>query len=498
MKSIFPRTAAFQHSSVPSFALAILALAIPISAILPVTAAAQQSGSLLVSPLVMAQPPLQQEAQHHHASEAAQEDKQPEGPALRLEELEQMALTKNPTLRQADAQLRAAQGRKLQAGLYPNPTVGYQGEQIRGGSFHGGEQGAFVQQEVVLGGKLKSARNVAEQERQQAVAERDEQKLRILNAVRLAYSQAVAAQETVTLRTSLVKLAQDVVETSKQLFNVGQADQPDVLQAQVEEDQAELALNGAQLNQQRIWKTLAAVVGNPTLPFSRLEGNLEDIPSLDPQEWLQKLLGESPAARIAQLGVARAQAQLDRARREPIPNLQLRGGIEQNQERLEGTTRAVGLQGFAEAGVQIPIFNRNQGAIEAARADVERAQLETKRVELLLRERLGPIVQNYLMAKTTAERYRSQTLPRAENAYKLYLQKYNGMTAAYPQVLISQRTLFQLKIDYSAALEAVWSNSIALKGFMLTDGLEAPTSPSEIDRPVRETNLPVSSMGPQP
>ena len=72
---------------------------------------------------------------------------------LRLEDLEQMGLANNPTLRQADAEVRATQGRWRQAGLYPNPTVGYQGEQIRGGSFRGGEQGAFVQQDIVLGGK---------------------------------------------------------------------------------------------------------------------------------------------------------------------------------------------------------------------------------------------------------------------------------------------------------------------------------------------------------
>jgi len=63
---------------------------------------------------------------------------------LTLAELEQIALNNNPTLAQAAAEIRAAAGRKLQSGLYPNPTVGYQGEQIRGGTQRGGEQGFFV------------------------------------------------------------------------------------------------------------------------------------------------------------------------------------------------------------------------------------------------------------------------------------------------------------------------------------------------------------------
>jgi outer membrane protein, heavy metal efflux system len=419
-------------------------------------------------------------------------------PALTLEQLEQMAFDRNPTLKQADAEVRAAEGRKRQAGLYPNPTIGYQGEQIRGGSFRGGEQGAFLEQDIVLGGKLGAAKNAFEQELKQAEVERQEQRLRVTNGVTIAYYQSLAAQETVALRTRLLKLAQDAAETSKQLFNVGQSDQPDVIQAEIEVEQAELGLVVAQQSQQQRWKALAAMVGNPGLPFSLLAGSLEDVPELDPEQWLGVLLADSPAVRISQVGVTRAEAAVNRARREPIPDLQIRAGFEQNRELMEPSGRPVGLQGFAEVGVRIPLFNRNQGNIQAAKANVERAKLETQRVQLLLRERVAPTVQNYLTAKTAVDRYRNQMIPRAEKAYALYLEKYNSMAAAYPQVLIAQRTLFQLRTDYVNALETLWVNSVALKGFMLTDGLEAPTPPSEIDRPIRETNVPTgNNMSPR-
>src|SRR5262249_24627826 len=47
---------------------------------------------------------------------------------LTLADLEHMALQGNPTLSQAAAQVEAARGRALQAGLYPNPTVGYEAD----------------------------------------------------------------------------------------------------------------------------------------------------------------------------------------------------------------------------------------------------------------------------------------------------------------------------------------------------------------------------------
>jgi cobalt-zinc-cadmium efflux system outer membrane protein len=417
---------------------------------------------------------------------------------LTLGELEQMAVSGNPTLAQAAAEIRAAAGRKAQSGLYPNPTVGYQGEQIRGGAQGGGEQGFFVSQDIVLGGKLGLNRRVFEQEKKQAEAEGEEQRLRVINSVRLLYYQAVAAQEMVDLRRKLGKLAEDAVNTSHQLGNVGQADQPDVLQAEVEGEQAALAVVAAEQKQLRVWRALSATVGKPELPLTRLAGSLYELPDDNSDQWLEAILRDSPAIKIAQLGVLRAEASLARAKREPIPDLQLRGGLQQNRELEATTNRPIGLQGFAEVGVRIPIFNRNQGNVQASRADVERAQREVQRIQLVLRERAAALVQNYVTSRATVEKYRSRMIPRAQKAYDLYLKSYGGMAAAYPQVLISQRTLFQLQSDYIGALETLWGNSITLKGFLLTDGLEAPSRPGGMDQPVRELNVPSStSMQPQ-
>lgn len=412
--------------------------------------------------------------------------------AITLEQLQQMALANNPTLAQAKAGVRAAAGRTRQAGLWPNPTIGYMGDEIRGGSFGGGEQGVFVQQNVILGNKLGLDRKVHAAEGNQAVAEADEQRLRVENGVRIAFYQSLAAQQMVEMRAKLSALANDAVETTRQLFNVGQADQPDVLQAQVEADQAELAVITEQQEQLRAWRVLAAVVGQPELPLTRLAGNLEDLPQLNAEQILQTTLRDSPAMKIAQLGVTRADAELTRARRESIPDLFLRGGYANNLEQL-GTSQpqSVGSEFFAEVGVNVPIFNRNQGNIQAAEADRERAAAEVQRVALVLRQMAAPVLQGYASSRAVADRYHASTLPNARQAYELYLQKYNEGAAAYPQVLIAQRTLFQLESGYIAALENVWIGAATLQGLLLTDGLDLPATPGELDRPVREINLPV-------
>src|SRR6476620_3226395 len=71
--------------------------------------------------------------------------------ALDLPELQRLALEYSPSLKQAAADVAAARGAAVQAGLYPNPTVGYQGDQI--GSGHtAGQQGGFVAQTFVTQG----------------------------------------------------------------------------------------------------------------------------------------------------------------------------------------------------------------------------------------------------------------------------------------------------------------------------------------------------------
>ncbi len=228
----------------------------------------------------------------------------------------------------------------------------------------------------------------------------------------------------------------------------------------------------------------------------KLEGKLQDTPPVNADELVEKIVAESPAVKIAELGVKRAEAALARAKREPIPDLQLRAGMQQNGELLSDG-RSVGLQGFADVGVRIPIFNRNQGNIATARADVERARREVERVKLVLRERSASVVQNYTFSQAAVDRYKNQMIPRAQKAYEMYTKKYREMAAAYPQVLIAQRTLMQLEVSYTTALETFATSSLSLQSYLLTDGLEAPSQPGGIDQPVREINIPFQ-MGASP
>jgi outer membrane protein, heavy metal efflux system len=414
------------------------------------------------------------------------------GALVTLEQAEKIAGESNPTLRQAEAEIRAAKARRQQSGLYPNPTVAYTGDEIRGGSVGGGKQGFFVQQTVVTGGKLGLSREVFGKEVKLAEMEAEEQKMRVQSAVKMAFLRMLAAQELLDARRDIAAIAQDSAETQRRLMNTGQADETEVLDAEVEAQRMRMSARMQENTLREEWRSLAAVIGQPDLPLTTVAGDLQKgWPEVNEEEAVEAIAKESPAVRIAEATELRAQSILGRARREAIPDVQVRGGMEYNNELLGSAPFAKGWEGIAEVAVQIPLFNRNQGNVAAARADIERAGQEKKRISLTLRERAASAVDQYANARLMAVEYRDEMLPLAKKAYGVMVEKYGQMLASYPRVLDAQRKLYELQIEYIAALEGVWTNGIALQGYLLTDGLEAPARPGEVDRPIRETNVPM-------
>jgi cobalt-zinc-cadmium efflux system outer membrane protein len=396
--------------------------------------------------------------------------------ALTLAELEQLALESNPTLQAAQAAIEAARGRARQAAAWPNPTVGYSAEEITVGDERPrGEHGFFVEQTIPLGGKLRLGREVFDRVADEAAAHGDLQGLRILSSVRTLFYEILTAERRIEVHERLAALGSEATGVTAQLFNVGAADRPDFLESEIEMRRVQLELTAARNDVFARRLQLAALVGREEIANRRLEGTIDAVlPDLEREMVTRALIEQSPQIRAARAAVARAQAVTARARRDTYPDLFLRGGAEYNREQDEGRGTPIGWQGVVEAGISIPLFNRNQGGIAAARAEETRAEAELRRVELSLRSRVAAEFATYLTALRAAESYRTDILPRAEQAYAMYLKRYREMAAAYPQVLVSQRTLFEMSREYVHQLDAAWRSALRLQGLLAGGGLQTP------------------------
>ena len=402
----------------------------------------------------------------------------PTAAPITLEELEQLALQNNPTGTAATAGIDAARGRTRQAGALPNPVIGYSGEEIKTGDLdRRGEHGFFVEQTIPLGGKLRLARNVFQKTIEQAEAVRDLQRLRILSSIRQTYYSVLLSERRIEVQERLAALASEAVGVTAQLFNVGAADRPDYLEIEIESRRLQLQLNRSRNERFAQRARLAALTGVREVADRPLAGTIDAaIPNLERDQIIRTLLEQSPELRAARADLERTRAVTARARRETFPDLFLRGGGAYNRELGEDTRRPIGWEATLEAGVSVPLFNRNAGGIAAARADETRAQAEVTRLELALQSRAATQFAEYLTALRAAETYRADILPRAEEAYRLYLSRYREMAAAYPQVLVAQRTFFEMSNEYLESLNEAWRAALQLQGFLAGDGLDAPAA----------------------
>jgi cobalt-zinc-cadmium efflux system outer membrane protein len=129
-------------------------------------------------------------------------------------------------------------------------------------------------------------------------------------------------------------------------------------------------------------------------------------------------------------------------------------------------------------GWNFPVFNRNQGTVREAMAEVTRARAEVARLELWLRQRLAEVFARYETALATVQTYRSETLPQAREAYQLTLGGYRQRRTPWAQVVLIQRMYSDLVEEYIERLLELRHSETEINGMMLVDGLAQPEPPT--------------------
>jgi cobalt-zinc-cadmium efflux system outer membrane protein len=382
-------------------------------------------------------------------------------PASRtLEELEGMALANHPALARAAARMRAAQGNAWQVGRPPNPRIGYSGEEI-GDDGTAGMQGGFVSQEFIRGGKLGLNRAAALQRVAVAEAEFEAERLRVVADVRVEFYRVLSAQREVELSRELSGVGEKAVETVNALLRAGTASRVELLQAQVEAEQARLAFEQARQRHRATWRRLASALAAPDLPLEPLAGDLaKDLPTFEYDAVLAELMAESPELAAARAEAARARFMVERERREPIPNLTVTAGVAKHF--VSGDTMANVMM-----ELPIPLWDRNEGGITRAMGEQMAAEAEISRVELALRRRLADAFERYENARIEADRYAKQILPAARDSLELVNVAYRQGELSFLTALTSQRTYFRANLAYLAALRELRATAVTLETLLL-------------------------------
>jgi cobalt-zinc-cadmium efflux system outer membrane protein len=396
-------------------------------------------------------------------------------PGLTLAELEQMALAANPSIARAAAMIGAARGNWVQVGLLPNPSVGYEGQQLGSGG-QAEQHGVLFSQEIVRGGKLELNRMVAQREIQILEQELAAQQMRVLTDVRVAFYQVLVADQQIELADNLIRISGEGSRAVDALFQAKEVGRADVLQAQLEVENARILSQNARNRREATWRNLAAVVGNPALASEPLVGDSTAPPmEVDFQQALARIHQASPEVAAAAARVDRARAVLRRACAEVVPNVNFEGLVNWQDNGIGGKP-----DGGVAVTMPLPIFNRNQGAIRRAQQELTAAQRALDQLELDLQSRLAPTFERLANARNQVKRYRELILPAAQESLLLTRTMYEAGESNYIGLLTAQRTFSQTGWNYLDAVLALRIAEAEIDGFLLRGSLQEPASLSRI------------------
>lgn len=400
------------------------------------------------------------------------EEPVPSATGLSLSVVEQLAVANSPTIAQAEARIKALHGKLCQVGLAPNPTIGYTASEI-GADGKAGQQGAYAGQDFITAHKLQRNRAIVAAEIEQAEQQLAAILRRVQTDVRVRFYETLLAQRRYELASRIQQIADQAAETSQVLLDAQEIPLAGLLQSQVQQESSRLLVVTSQNALDQAWRRLEVLVGPQQLARQSLEGDVSQLPlTLDFEQQLAQLQATSPEIAAAIAGVERSRRVLSRECVEAVPDINAQVSV-QYDDSSDDTITGV------QVSFPLPLWNRNQGGICRAQADVTGAVRNVERIERQLAQRLADAYREYADARTTAETYANEILTRSQRTLVLVQQGYAEGEVGYLDLLTAQRTFSQTNLAYLDALQGLWRSYYRIEGLLLEDSLNVEYTPVE-------------------
>lgn len=382
-----------------------------------------------------------------------------------IDELLNLALANNPAIKELAATTQKAAGFRTQVGLYANPIVGYSGQQLadRGTDQHT----IFADQQFATAGKLQLNRQVQNEALRAQLQELEAQKLRVVTDVKSLYFVALAYQKQLRLIEEFRLLLDKGYDLAQLRLKAAEGSKIDVLQTKVQRNEIDLVYRQTRARYDAAWREIAAISGVPNLSPAVLAGEFPDTDQAMQWDTLaDSTVASSPEYAATQARIAQARAELERQGVQAIPNLSVQFGAGVDNGTNSGMMNL-------QVGAPIPVFNKNQGNIAAARAEYCRAQMEAKRIEDAIRARLAVVSRDYDSAMEAVTTYSKDILPSAQEAMTLSESAYRAGEISFIQVLVARRTFFESNLQYVSSQAQLAAAKAKVDGYVLSGALDA-------------------------
>jgi len=358
---------------------------------------------------------------------------------LALAEAIDLAIAANPGLRAAHFGVDIATAETSQAGNPPNPELSLLQEGTARGTRSRTVQ---ISQRLELGGKRAARIGLADGERRVAAQDLAIVQAELRADVTAAWFDALIAQERLDLAQASLQLARQATDAATRRVAAGRISPIEQARSQVAQSAVQLelaqAVTGLALARGRLAAHWAGALTRPLAPAP-------DASPLPPLAPLLQRLDEAPRLRRAQSQVERDSARLRLEHSRRIPDVSVALG----NKRDDDIGRHQAVFGLS---IPLPLFDRNEGARLAALRQLDKARAELDGERIRLTQMLTEAYRRAELAQAEVTTLRNDILPAAQSAHEAAVKGFELGKFGFLDVMDAQRTLFQIRAQYLAAL----------------------------------------------
>jgi len=388
------------------------------------------------------------------------------------------ALANNPALAAQRQAIDSAKGALAQAHLRANPSLAMGGLKEVNGDDNLFNVGAEVPLELfgrrarrteVAAQKLSFTRETVNDNEQLLTAE-----------VRKRFADTLAAVRNLEFVEQLLKANREFLKLMEDRVREGAVPALDADEVRVEANRIESLRIDYQAKAEIIMLALKEAAGMPPDEPLRLKGDLaQPVLALDKAQLLQLALDHRPdlaAERAAEMMAAAVARQQEV---EAKPDASFSAGYERPNSgfSFSAFNAAGNLQpirqtfNYAVFGMKwtLPVFNRNQGSIAAAKAEVVSARNQVTAVDLTLRHEVTQALVRHEAAQARAAIYGSGVRDQAARNLDVVRQAYGYGRIPLLDVIAEQRRFIDIETGYTDVLLDAYASRVALKRAVGTD-----------------------------
>lgn len=363
-----------------------------------------------------------------------------------LEQILSLAISENPVMRIVSAQREAAVAGVQTARAYINPELemnaGPAHYRANIPQAHRSTYNITLSQPLEFGSVRSARRDVAEQGIEVVDKSIDSIRFDLSNQVKIAYMAVLQKQHMTELMKDNRDLLQEIQSKVALRVQTGEAAKYELIKADTELLAAERDYQMARIDVDAAKASLRGLVGNAMPQKFQVAITMPEViapPSLDD---LLNMLQENPTLQQLRAMEQSADAKVKLEEQLRFSTITLKTGFEQDPD--------LNMLRFGVV-VPLPIWNRREGPIAEASANLLQAKANADFQALALQRDLETAYQRYLIAKNQMSIYESGLLSQSKAALVRAESAYKFGERGILEFLDAQRTFRAVRRDYVAA-----------------------------------------------